>query len=278
MPSVIIAMAVVAGIQSGLALAQEEELDVLFACSEVDAVDRFRLCNVCRPMQLLVESLPDDAKAIGLTRKHLQDAAESRLRAARLYTEDYFKAHGALLYVNANVAGPVFGLSVEYNKELRDSVTGKTWRAMIWDTASIGTHGRDSGFIVQSLSRKLDAFLVEYLRVNEKHCPRSPPPPPPPKKKDPIRVEGNVQASRLVHRVEPEYPELAKRARVSGMIILQVIVSEGGTVQEVKIVRGHPLLNDAATRAVRQWRYSPYLLNGEPIPVITTVTVDFVLR
>jgi len=105
-----------------------------------------------------------------------------------------------------------------------------------------------------------------------------PPPPPPKKKKDPIRVGGNVQASRLVHRVEPEYPELAKRARVSGMVILQVIVSEGGSVQEVKIVRGHPLLNDAATRAVRQWRYSPYLLNGEPIPVIATVTVNFVLR
>ena len=108
--------------------------------------------------------------------------------------------------------------------------------------------------------------------------PPAPPPPPPKKKKDPIRVGGNVQASRLVHRVEPEYPELAKRARVSGMVILQVIVSEGGSVQEVKIVRGHPLLNDAATRAVRQWRYSPYLLNGEPIPVIATVTVNFVLR
>jgi protein TonB len=105
-----------------------------------------------------------------------------------------------------------------------------------------------------------------------------PPPPPPKKKKDPIRVGGNVQASRLVHRVEPEYPELAKRARVSGMVILQVIVNEGGSVQEVKIVRGHPLLNDSATRAVRQWRYSPYLLNGEPIPVIATVTVNFVLR
>ena len=99
-----------------------------------------------------------------------------------------------------------------------------------------------------------------------------------PTKKKPIRIGGNVQASRLVYRVEPEYPELAKRARVSRVVVMQVIVNEGGTVEEVKIVRGHPLLNDAALRAVRQWRYSPYLLNGEPIPVIATVTVNFVFR
>ena len=99
-----------------------------------------------------------------------------------------------------------------------------------------------------------------------------------PTKKKPIRVGGNVQASRLIHRVEPEYPELARRARVSGRVIMQVIVSEGGAVEEVKIIRGHPLLNEAALRAVRQWRYSPYFLNGEPIPVTATVTVNFVLR
>ena len=105
----------------------------------------------------------------------------------------------------------------------------------------------------------------------------APEPLPQPTKK-PIRVGGNVQASRLIHRVEPKYPELAKRARVSGMVILRMIVSEGGVVEEVKIVRGHPLLNEAALRAVRQWRYSPYFLNGEPIPVTATVTVNFVLR
>ena len=106
----------------------------------------------------------------------------------------------------------------------------------------------------------------------------APEPLPQPTKKKPIRVGGNVQASRLIHRVEPEYPELAKRARVSGMVILQVIVGERGAVEEVTIIRGHPLLNEAALRAVRQWRYSPYFLNGEPIPVTATVTVNFVLR
>ena len=105
-----------------------------------------------------------------------------------------------------------------------------------------------------------------------------PEPMPQPTTKKPIRVGGNLQASRLIHRVKPEYPELARRARVSGMVILQVIVSEDGVVEEVTIVRGHPLLNEAALQAIRQWRYSPYYLNGEPIPVTATVTVNFVLR
>lgn len=105
-----------------------------------------------------------------------------------------------------------------------------------------------------------------------------PPPPPPPEKKEPIRVGGNVQSSKLIRRVEPDYPELAKRARVQGMVLLQVTVDEQGSVAEVKVVRGHPLLNQAAIDAVTQWKYSPTLLNGEPVPVIATVTVNFVLR
>ncbi|MGW8181722.1 MAG: energy transducer TonB, partial [bacterium] len=104
------------------------------------------------------------------------------------------------------------------------------------------------------------------------------PPPPPPKKKQPIRVGGNVQSSKLIRRVEPQYPELAKRARVAGIVLLQVTVDETGSVAEVNIIRGHPLLNQAAVDAVKQWKYSPTLLNDEPVPVIATVTVNFVLR
>jgi protein TonB len=106
----------------------------------------------------------------------------------------------------------------------------------------------------------------------------APPPPPPRGKKKPIRVGGNVQASKLIHRVEPRYPELAKKARVSALVLLQVTVGEDGNVADIKLLRGHPLLNKAALDAVRQWKYSPTLLNGEPVPVIATVTVNFVLR
>ncbi len=105
-----------------------------------------------------------------------------------------------------------------------------------------------------------------------------PPPPPPPEPKKPIRVGGGVQQSRLIHKVDPVYPELAKRARVSGIVLLQVEVDERGLVSGVKLIRGHPLLQQSAIDAVSRWRYSPTLLNGEPVPVIATVTVNFVLR
>ena len=89
---------------------------------------------------------------------------------------------------------------------------------------------------------------------------------------------GGVQSSKLIHRVDPKYPELARRARVRGLVLLQVTVDEEGKVTEVRVIRGHPLLNQAAIDAVSQWRYSPTLLNGEPTPILATVSVNFVLR
>lgn len=87
-----------------------------------------------------------------------------------------------------------------------------------------------------------------------------------------------MQSSKLINRVEPKYPELAKRARIQGIVLLQVTVDEFGNVAEVKVIRGHPLLNDGAVGAVSQWKYSPTLLNGEPVQVIATVTVNFILN
>ena len=108
--------------------------------------------------------------------------------------------------------------------------------------------------------------------------PVAPVPPSPTPEKEPIRVGGKVQASKLIHRVEPVYPELARKARVSGVVLLQVTVDEQGGVAEVKLVSGHPLLNRAAVNAVCQWKYSPMLLNGQPVQVVSTVTVSFVLK
>jgi protein TonB len=102
--------------------------------------------------------------------------------------------------------------------------------------------------------------------------------PAPPRHHDPIIVGGVVQESKLITRVSPVYPALAVRARVSGVVILQVNVDEEGNVYEITVLKGHPLLEEAAISAVRQWKYSPTLLNGEPVPVIATVTVIFNLR
>jgi protein TonB len=87
-----------------------------------------------------------------------------------------------------------------------------------------------------------------------------------------------VQESLLIRRVEPKYPELARRARISGVVILKVTVDEEGDVSEVRVLRGLPLLQEAAVEAVRQWKYSPTYLNGEPVPVSAAVTVIFNLR
>lgn len=105
-----------------------------------------------------------------------------------------------------------------------------------------------------------------------------PPPPRPAERKAAIRRGGDVLASKLVRKVEPVYPHLAKLSRVGGIVILQVTVDEEGDVSDIKILRGHPLLEEAAVQAVRQWKYSPTFLNGEPVPVTAAVTVIFSLR
>ena len=82
----------------------------------------------------------------------------------------------------------------------------------------------------------------------------------------------------LTHRVEPVYPELAKRARIQGVVILEVHIDEQGSVTDIELIRGHPLLNQAAIDAVRQWKYVPTLLGDELVSVIKPVTINFLLR
>ena len=130
-------------------------------------LDRFELFNNCEPMRLVVEELYDDETEIGLTEERLRFVAESRLRAARLYTAD---RGGPFLYVKVNVVGPAFSASLEYRKRLLDSASGVSGMATTWDTGATGTHGQDAAYIVTALSGFLDRFLTEYLRVNEKAC------------------------------------------------------------------------------------------------------------
>lgn len=106
-----------------------------------------------------------------------------------------------------------------------------------------------------------------------------PPPPPPPKTVTPqrIRVGGNVQAANLINQVRPIYPPLAKQARISGTVELSAIIGKDGRVQDLKVVRGHPLLVQSALDAVKNWIYKPTLLNGEPVEVSTTIDVNFTL-
>jgi TonB family protein len=90
-----------------------------------------------------------------------------------------------------------------------------------------------------------------------------------------IRVGGNVQVASLVHKVQPIYPDEARAAHLSGSVILHVIIAIDGTLQAITIDRGDPVLGKAAVDAVRQWRYKPTLLNGKPVEVDTTITIEF---
>jgi protein TonB len=85
-------------------------------------------------------------------------------------------------------------------------------------------------------------------------------------------MEGN-----LIHRIQPEYPSLARQARIQGQVSLRAIISRDGRIENLQVVNGHPLLVQAAIDAVRQWRYRPYMLNGEPVEVETQITVNFTL-
>jgi periplasmic protein TonB len=106
-----------------------------------------------------------------------------------------------------------------------------------------------------------------------------PPPPPPPKQSTPqrIHVGGNVEAAKLVDKVTPEYPPIAKSAHISGTVVLHAVISKDGTVQQLKYVSGPALLMTAAMNAVREWRYRPTELNGQPVEVDTTIQVVYSL-
>jgi protein TonB len=92
-----------------------------------------------------------------------------------------------------------------------------------------------------------------------------------------IRVGGRVSPPRLVYQPKPEYPQLARITRTEGAVELEAVIGKDGTIEELKVLRGHPLLVNAALDAVQRWRYQPTLLNGEPIEVVTEITVNFKL-
>jgi protein TonB len=92
-----------------------------------------------------------------------------------------------------------------------------------------------------------------------------------------IRISQGVTKGLLIHRVEPSYPTLARAARVQGEVVLSAVIDANGQIQNLQLVSGHPMLVPAALEAVKQWRYKPYLLNGTPVEVETTVTVIFSL-
>jgi protein TonB len=105
-----------------------------------------------------------------------------------------------------------------------------------------------------------------------------PAPPPPVEEEEPVRVGERIREPRKIHYVEPVYPEVARRAGVQGTVILEVVVGKDGSVKDIRVLRPAPMgLTEAAVAAVRQWRYEPSTLAGQPVEVVMSVTVRFTL-
>jgi protein TonB len=92
-----------------------------------------------------------------------------------------------------------------------------------------------------------------------------------------VRVSQGVSSGLLIKKVQPNYPPLARQARIQGQVLLQAQISKDGSIENLSLISGHPMLAPAAIEAVKQWRYKPYMLNGEPVAVDTQVVVNFTL-
>jgi len=94
----------------------------------------------------------------------------------------------------------------------------------------------------------------------------------------PIRVGGQVKRPRLIFGPEPEYPPLAKHAKINGAVVIEAVIDTQGNVVDMHLVSGNPLLEKAAMDALRQWKYEPTLVGGQPYPVRMLVTITFQLN
>ena len=126
----------------------------------------------------------------------------------------------------------------------------------------------------------VSGILRNVLLAENKSAEVAPPPPPPPPPAVvgmPVRVGGNIQEPKVVKLVAPVYPKLAIKARVKGTVILEATVTADGTVDEIRVISGNPLLTQAAIDCVKQWRYEPTYLNGDRVAVILPARVNFEL-
>lgn len=117
---------------------------------------------------------------------------------------------------------------------------------------------------------------VEILTRSESTTPATEPPIRAVPRK--LRISSGVAESNLLHKVEPEYPREAEIAHVQGDVVIRCLISRQGDIAEAQVISGHPLLTQSALDAVKQWKYKPYALNGEPVEVQTTITIRFHLR
>jgi TonB family protein len=185
------------------------------------------------------------------------------------------------------------GISSEAEQDLRsrlqihegDTVTPADMQRISREVQEYDSHLRAS-FTMQAASpdREMALRIVVLPQSNGSGPLPAPPAPPRPNAQlvptpgvPTIRVGSDAQSTKLVNKTVPAYPALAKQARIQGTVTLSVLIATDGTVKELQLVSGHPLLVQAAVDAVKQWVYAPTLLNGNPAEVLTEVNVNFTL-
>ena len=284
--------------------------------------DRFALYNLCAPMGLVIESLPDDAAATGLKEAQLKALAESRLRAIGLHESD------ALTFLH--VGASRYAVQLRYMKPVIDVASSETETIRTFSRSAEVRDGTAAGVMLE-VSKLLDLFLIEYRRVNQPDCAeanpqrravreRTVPPPPgeageragpaviePPSitsdtpgteqpgapggvrsgRMGPVpgpedaesRVQntaGEVTGPRVIRKVEPDYTEKARKAKLQGVVLLAVEVWEDGKPHNIRILRGVGMgLDEKAIEAVEQWVFEPGRKNGQPVKVAAQIQVTF---
>ena len=284
--------------------------------------DRFALYNLCAPMGLLIEALPDGAADTGPSEAQLQALADSRLRAVGLHKSD------ALTFLH--VAASRHAVELRYMKPVIDVASRETEMVRTFSRSAEVRDGTAVGLILE-VSKLLDLFLSEYRRVNQLECAEADPPgnavgdrtfnaipgeareragprvtdPPPatgdtpgaeqPRRPGGIRwgrtwpvpgseddessirrSGGGVTSPRLLRKVEPDYSEKARRAKLQGTVMLAMEVWEDGKPHNIRVLRSLGMgLDEKAVEAVKQWAFEPGKKDGQPVRVAVQVQVSF---
>jgi protein TonB len=115
--------------------------------------------------------------------------------------------------------------------------------------------------------------------AGDKPAPPPPPPAPEPKDEGPLRVGGDVKAPVAINRAKPDYTDAARKAHISGVVVVEAVVNKQGEVEQAKVLKGLPMgLSEQAIEAVKKWRFHPGTLNGQPVDVVFSLTVNFTLQ
>ena len=243
---------------------------------DIQAPDRFQLFNNCKPMGLEIGNVFDDVRALGIAEENVRAAAESRLRTAQLYAAN---APASLF-----VAVSRYAIQLQYRKPVRDLASGEIRAVWTFSNAAEVLDGTAASVMLE-ISKQLDLFLVEYLRVNESACGQANTPERAPRLESNNDVEpsrsyvvndGSVTSPQVHRKIEPSYTEKARRARIEGKVLLGIEVWEDGRAHNIRVLRSlHSDLDEKAIDAVEKWEFKPGTKDGKPVRVAAKVEVSF---